>query len=186
MEDHTQGPQAAAGENQDYEPLPWQPEEGRVSKKSRLATSLFCLSLGFFGGHRFYVGKTGTGVLWLLTFGVFGIGYLVDLIFIILGEFKDKDGAIIRIWLDEQILALYPDQARKMPVSDKGRLVAFLLCSILGVFGAHRFYADKIGTGVLWLLTGGLCGIGQLIDLIFIINGSFTDKEGGYIATWLD
>ena len=68
------------------------------SDKSRLVALLFCLFLGALGIHRFYVGKTGTGILWLLTAGVFGIGTLVDFILICLGEFKDSDGEKVTDW----------------------------------------------------------------------------------------
>lgn len=47
----------------------------------------------------------------------------------------------------------------------KSKGVAYLLWFLLGVFGAHRFYIEKIGTGIIWLLTGGLFGIGWVIDL---------------------
>lgn len=69
-------------------------------------------------------------------------------------------------------------------ISDKERLPTLLLCFFLGIFGGHRFYVGKVGTGILWLLTGGILGIGALIDLIMIIVGSFKDKEGKLVQRW--
>lgn len=50
----------------------------------------------------------------------------------------------------------------------KNKWVAFFLCFFLGYLGIHRFYEGKVGTGILWLLTCGLGGIGVLVDLILI------------------
>ena len=70
-------------------------------------------------------------------------------------------------------------------VSEKKRLVAFLLCFFLGVLGIHRFYVGKIGTGILQIVTiAGFFGIWVLIDFIMIILGKFTDKEGKVLETW--
>jgi len=64
--------------------------------------------------------------------------------------------------------------------SDKSRLVAWFL----GVLGIHRFYVNRVGSGILWLLTFGLFGIGALVDLILIASGKFTDKEGKPLLVW--
>ena len=68
--------------------------------------------------------------------------------------------------------------------SDKSRGMALLLCALLGGLGIHRFYVKKTGTGVLWLLTFGLFGIGIIIDLIMIVCGNFTDDEGKVLEKW--
>ncbi len=69
-------------------------------------------------------------------------------------------------------------------MSNKSRLVAFLLAFFLGVLGIHRFYVGKIGTGVIWLLTGGVLGVGVLVDWIVILCGNFKDKEGNKLEKW--
>ena len=61
-------------------------------------------------------------------------------------------------------------------VSRKNKTVALLLCIFLGIFGIHRFYVGKIGTGLLYMFTGGLCGIGWVIDIILIVTGNFKDS----------
>jgi TM2 domain-containing membrane protein YozV len=66
-------------------------------------------------------------------------------------------------------------------VSDKGFVPCILLCFFLGMFGIHRFYVGKIGTGILMLLTLGGLGIWTLIDFIIIVVGSFKDKQGRFI-----
>lgn len=69
-------------------------------------------------------------------------------------------------------------------ISYKSRLVALLLCIFLGALGFHRFYAGKVGTGLLYLFTFGIFGIGVLIDFILILVGSFRDSYGLMISQW--
>lgn len=72
----------------------------------------------------------------------------------------------------------YREARRRGLSSRRNWLLALILSAVLGVFGVHRFYVGKIGTGILWLLTGGCLGIGWLVDLIVIACGRFRDKEG--------
>jgi TM2 domain-containing membrane protein YozV len=69
-------------------------------------------------------------------------------------------------------------------MTDKRILPAFLLCFLLGIFGAHRFYVGKTGTAVLQIITLGGLGIWTLVDLIMIIVGAFTDADGNKITQW--
>ena len=70
----------------------------RVSHYSRTVALLLCLFLGGYGAHRFYVGKVGSGFLWLCTAGLFGIGSLIDLIMLAAGSFTDAYGRIVYSW----------------------------------------------------------------------------------------
>ncbi|MBP8993358.1 MAG: TM2 domain-containing protein [Bacteroidales bacterium] len=64
---------------------------------------------------------------------------------------------------------------------DKSFLVTVLLWAFLGGLGIHRFYLGHIGMGILYLLTGALCGIGWIIDIILLVTGGLQPKGGKYI-----
>ena len=63
-----------------------------MGQKKKVTAALLAFFLGCFGVHRFYVGKIGTGVLSLVTFGGLGIWALIDFVMILLGKFTDKEG----------------------------------------------------------------------------------------------
>lgn len=100
---------------------------------------------GFTGAHRFYYGKTWTGVLYYCTFGLFLIGWIVDF-FLIPNMERDSN--------------------RKYTQGKYDYSIAWLLLTFLGVFGVHRFYLGKWITGIIWLCTGGFFLIGYLYDFL--------------------
>ena len=100
---------------------------------------------GFFGAHRFYYGKTVTGIIWFFTLGFFLIGWIVDF-FLIPG-------------MEQEAEKRYADGAHSYTV-------AWVLLTFLGAFGVHRFYLGKWITGFLWLCTGGFFLIGVLYDFL--------------------
>ena len=67
-----------------------------LNQKSKGVAALLCIFLGGLGIHRFYVGKIGTGILYMLTAGFIGIGILIDLILILTGSFRDKAGIALK------------------------------------------------------------------------------------------
>lgn len=99
---------------------------------------------GFFGCHRFYYGRQITGTIWFFTLGLLFVGWIIDL-FLIPGMDRDAD---IRF--------------RAGPYD---YTVAWVLLAFLGIFGIHRFYLGKWVTGLVWLCSGGLFGLGWLFDL---------------------
>ncbi len=98
---------------------------------------------GFTGAHRFYYGKPISGTIWFFTFGLLGVGWLID-VFLIPGMDRQADLRFASGPIDYS--------------------VAWLLHAFLGPLGIHRFYMGKILTGLLWFFTGGLFLLGWLYD----------------------
>lgn len=98
---------------------------------------------GFTGSHRFYYGRPVSGTIYFFTLGLFLIGWLVDLFLI---PAMDRSA-------DLRFAAGFHDYN-----------VAWILLTFLGLFGIHRMYLEKWITGILYLLTGALLGIGYIYD----------------------
>lgn len=65
----------------------------KTNSKSRGIALILCIFLGFLGFHRFYLGYLGWGVIYLLTLGFFGIGWIIDIFRLLGGSLKPKDGS---------------------------------------------------------------------------------------------
>jgi hypothetical protein len=78
------------------------PSPDLTSDKSRGVTLALAILLGPFGGHRFYVDKTGTGLAMALTLGGFGLWWIYDLILVSSGSFRDAQGRLVRRWDPEE------------------------------------------------------------------------------------
>ena len=98
---------------------------------------------GFTGSHRFYYGKPLMGTIYFFTFGLLGIGWLIDLFLI---PSMDRQADL------------------RFSVGPIDYSVAWLLLTFLGILGIHRMYMNKWFTGIIFLLTGGLLGFGYLYD----------------------
>lgn len=79
---------------------------GEASEKSRGVALALVTLLGVFGGHRFYVGKTGTGILQAVTLGGAGLWWLYDLILVASGSFRDVNDRLVRRWDPEEAAAV--------------------------------------------------------------------------------
>lgn len=108
---------------------------------------------GFTGAHRFYFGRPISGALYFCTFGLLGIGWLVDL-FLIPSMDRKCDVKYITGPVDYNI--------------------SWILLSYLGVFGVHRFYMGKWVSGVIYFLTGGLFLMGYIYDF-WTLNGQISE-----------
>lgn len=82
-----------------------------ASNKNKWVTLALCVFLGFFGAHRFYVGKVGTGVLYIFTAGGLGFGWIIDMVMICCNKFTDSTGAVVGLKVAEYTRQPDPDLA---------------------------------------------------------------------------
>ena len=93
------------------------------------------------------------------------------------GEFRSANGTC-----GECAAKAHSASMQSSQYSDRDWLVTLLFSIFLGYLGIHRFYVGKIGTGILWLLTGGCLGVGALVDIIMIATENFTDDNNRLIV----
>ncbi len=98
---------------------------------------------GFTGSHRFYYGKPVSGTIYFCTFGLLGIGWLIDF-FLIPAMDREADLRFKQGKIDYS--------------------VAWILLTFLGLLGIHRMYMGKWITGLIYLVSGGLLGVGYIYD----------------------
>ena len=112
---------------------------------------------GFLGAHRFYYGKPISGTIYFFTLGLLFVGWIIDL-FLIPGMEREADIRFTPGRIDYNI--------------------TWILLGFLGTFGVHRMYMGKWLTGILYLCTVGLLGVGYIYDMwtlndqITVINGA--------------
>ncbi|OIQ17145.1 MAG: hypothetical protein BM556_13105 [Bacteriovorax sp. MedPE-SWde] len=108
---------------------------------------------GFTGAHRFYYGKPITGTIWFFTFGLLGVGWLIDLF-------------------------LIPQMDDEADLKYQQGLVDFnitwVLLTFLGIFGVHRLFMGRVLSGLLYFLTGGFFLIGVIYDF-WTLNEQITE-----------
>ncbi|PLX85175.1 MAG: hypothetical protein C0617_05680 [Desulfuromonas sp.] len=123
---------------------------------------------GFTGSHRFYFGRPISGTIYFFTLGLLGIGWLVDLFLI--PSMERRAG-------------------RRYSAGEIDYTAAWILLTFLGLLGVHRMYMRKWITGILYLVTGGLFGVGYLYDFwtlnsqVALVNKPDAEKAPPAIAT---
>jgi len=111
---------------------------------------------GLLGAHRFYYGRPISGTIYFFTFGLLGIGWLIDLF---LMPFLARDAR-----------SKYRD-------GEVSYNMSWILLTYLGIFGAHRLYLGKLPTAILYFFTGGLLGLGVLYDY-WTMNEQVSEVNG--------
>jgi TM2 domain-containing membrane protein YozV len=110
---------------------------------------------GFTGSHRFYYGRPVSGTIYFFTLGLLGIGWLVDL-FLIPGMEREA--------------------VQRFSADPFDYTVGWILLTFLGLIGIHRMYLGKWLTGLLYLVTGGLFGLGYLYDF-WTLNSQISEAN---------
>jgi len=113
---------------------------------------------GFLGAHRFYYGKPVSGTIYFFTLDLLGIGLIIDL-FLIPSMDREADRIYIEGPIDYNI--------------------AWILLTFAGYLGLHRFYMRKWFSGLLYLISAGLLGIGIVYDF-WTLNEQISEINSRY------
>jgi len=113
---------------------------------------------GFLGAHRFYYGRPVSGTIYLFTLGLLGIGWIIDL-FLIPSMDREADRRYIEGPIDYNI--------------------TWILLTFAGYFGLHHFYMRKWFSGLLYLISAGLLGIGIVYDF-WTLNEQISEINSRY------
>lgn len=113
---------------------------------------------GFIGAHRFYYGKQVSGVIWFFTLGLFFVGWIIDLL-LIPAMSREADRRFIPGPVDYDL--------------------TWILLTFLGWLGIHRLYMGKWFTGIVYMFTAGLFGLGILWDFL-TLNEQLSDVNNDY------
>lgn len=98
---------------------------------------------GFLGAHRFYFGRPISGTIYFFTLGLLGIGWIIDL--------------FLMPSLEHRAELRYNE-------GPFDYTLAWILLTFVGIFGIHRFYQEKWLSGALYLVSGGVFGLGIIYD----------------------
>ena len=149
-----------------------------VSPCKRIWATVLCLAglFGLNGLHRFYVGKIWTGLLWLCTFGLFGIGQLIDGIRILIGHFTDADGRLLLVWESRSELRSAPldpeAQARLAP----GEVPPPRSVHAAPIDRYNWFGPTLSIVGGMMMFLAVLIGLGLAVNLPAIVASGLVDK----------
>ena len=113
---------------------------------------------GFIGAHRFYYGKQISWVIWFFTLGLFFVGWIIDLL-LIPAMSREADRRFIPGLVDYDL--------------------TWILLTFLGWLGIHRLYMGKWFTGIVYMFTAGLFGLGILWDFL-TLNEQLSDVNNDY------
>lgn len=112
---------------------------------------------GFTGSHRFYYGKPVSGTIYFFTLGLLGIGWIIDLFLI---PSMDRQADL------------------RFTAGPYDYTLTWILLTFLGLFGIHRMFMGKWISGFIYLLTGGICGLGYLYDF-WTLNEQVSQLNSG-------